>query len=381
LLAAQVRKIFITMMAVGGCKTVNMDRFGVSLFLNTCFFLSLCLFESGCVRSHGPAVTRDSVSAEAVSAPEPAMKGTQKNLSMAKRLKEEGTSPYLLGPEDILEISVYRHEDLRMECTVSAEGKISYYLVGDVYAGGLTTLQLRDKVQEALATYIKNPQVVVRIVEPRSHKIFVLGQVKTPGVYRMRSDFTLIEAISAAGGITEDAYLGGAYVVRAKEVLLVNFHELIKKGNTEENIPLMTGDVIYIPDNKEQKVFVLGEVNKQAAIPMQDGLTLLGAIAEAGGFTRDAKKNSIVVMRGNLSAPEIVEINGEDAAFAGTVPLERGDIVYVAASSIANAERTAIRIANILRPFYDLARTIVWGDAAIGVTFDGKRSNIVVDDK
>ena len=363
-----------------GCRRHRLtERLWLFIYLLMVVFLFSCLMQSGCVQSHSPGLIQDPVSADAVSAPEPTMTGAQKNFSMAKRLKEEGGAPYILGPEDTVEISVYRHEDLRMDCTVSAEGKISYYLVGDVHAVGLTALQLRDKVQEALATYIKNPQVVVRIVEPRSHKIFVLGQVKNPGVYRMRSDFSLIEAVSASGGITEDAYLGGAYVVRDKEVLLVNFHELIKKGNTEENIPLMTGDVIYIPDNKDQKVFVLGEVNRQAAIPMQDGLTLLGAIAEAGGFTRDAKKDSIVVLRGSLSAPEIIEINGENPAFAGTVPLERGDIIYVAASSFANAERVAVRIANILRPFYDLARTIVWGDAAIGVVFEDKDSNIVVD--
>ncbi len=91
----------------------------------------------------------------------------------------------------------------------------------------------------------------------------------------------------------------------------VDRFELIEKGNTEENIPLLSNDVIYIPNNKDQKVFVLGEVNKQSAIPIRERLTLLEAIAEAGGFTRDAKKESIVVMRGNLSEPEIMKIDAK----------------------------------------------------------------------
>jgi len=193
---------------------------------------------------------------------------------MAKKLRNRQSSDYVLGPEDTVEISVLHHDELKMETTVSPTGKILYYLVRDVETAGLTQFQLRDKIQKELAEFIKDPEVVVRITDHRSHKVFVLGQVNHPGVYRMKNDFSLLEAISAAGSVTPDAYLGGAYVVRDGKILLVNFFELIEKGNTEENIPLLSDDLIYIPNNKDQQVFVLGEVNKQAAIPMGDRLTL-----------------------------------------------------------------------------------------------------------
>jgi polysaccharide export outer membrane protein len=221
--------------------------------------------------------------------------------------------------------------------------------------------------------------VVVRVTAPRSRKIFILGQVKNPGVYPMRSELTLLEGISAAGGVTPDAYLSGAYVVREGKILVVNFFELIEKGNTEENIPLMVGDVIYIPDNKDQKVFVLGEVNKQSAIPTSDRMTLFEAIAEAGGFTHDANKKSILVMRGNLSEPDIMKIDARRMDLAKNIPLERGDIVYVASSSFADVERIAVRLSNILQPFYNLSRTVVWGDAAVGV-MEGKDSRFVIEE-
>lgn len=310
---------------------------------------------------------------------ESSVKTARQDLSMARELKKLPLSEYILGPEDTVEISVFRHDELKLEATISSTGKISYYLVGDIQAAGLTQFQLRNKVQKELSKFIKDPKVVVRITQHRSHKIFVLGQVKNPGVYRMRSGFSLLEAISSAGGVTPDAYLGGAYVVRDGNILLVNFFELIEKGNTEENIPLLLDDVIYIPDNRDRMVFVLGEVNKQAAIPMREGLTLLEAIAEAGGFTRDAKKGSVVVMRGNLSEPEIMKIDVEHMELVANISLKRGDIVYVASSAFANVERVALRISHILSPFLQVARGIILQDAAIDV-LEGKETKYVVGD-
>jgi polysaccharide export outer membrane protein len=298
---------------------------------------------------------------------------------MAKELKNLPASEYILGPEDAVKITVFRHDELKMEATISPTGKISYYLIGDIQAGGLTQFQLRDMIEEKLAKFIKDPKVIVAITEHRSHKIFVLGQVKEPGIYRTRNDFSLLEAISAAGGITPDAYLRGAYVVRDGKILLVNFVELIENGNTEENIPLVPYDVVYIPDDKDQKVFILGEVNQQAGIPLRQGLTILQAIAEAGGFTRDANKKSILVMRGNLSEPEIINIDARRLDGEANISLERGDIVYVASRAFADVEQIALRISHILQPFYQVARTIVYTDAAIEV-LQGETPRLILGD-
>lgn len=340
--------------------------------------LILCLSPSGCGRSAGRTAVK-----RAVSPPRAAMAGSlevaKQDLSMAKKLQKRTFSEYILGPEDTVVIRVFRHNELKMEATISSTGKISHFLIGDIQAAGLTQFQLRDEIENELAKFIKEPKVVVSIAEYRSHKVFVLGQVKKPGVYRMRNHFTLVEAISAAGGIGSDAYLSGAYVVRDGKILLVNFLELIEKGNTEENIPLLAEDVVYVPDSKDQKVFVLGEVNKQAAIPIRERMTLLEAVAEAGGFTRDGKKGSVVVMRGNLSKPEVMRIDAERVDALANISLQRGDIVYVASSGFANAERIAVRLSHILEPFYKLARTVIWGDAAIEVLKGAETKLVIVD--
>jgi polysaccharide export outer membrane protein len=287
---------------------------------------------------------------------------------MAKMLKDRVPAEYILGPEDTVEVSVFRYDELKMEATISPTGKIPYYLIGDVQAGGLTQFQLRDKIQHELAVFIKDPKVVVRITEYRSHKIFVLGQVASPGVYRMKNDYTLLEAISSAGGITADAYLDGAYLVRDGRIVLVNFSDLIRRGNTEENILLLLGDIIYIPDKNDQKVYILGEVNKQSAVPMREPLTLLEGITEAGGFTLNANKKSIVLLRGNLSEPEIITIDAKrilkESELAANIPLRRGDIVYVPSSLIADLERFAIRLSNILEPLLKIERGIILQDIA-----------------
>lgn len=338
----------------------------------------LCMSASGCggLSKRGPVTP-----VKPKSTPQGSDTGTlQKvttDLSMAARLRELPASAYVLGAGDGVEISVYRHETLTMNATVSSTGMISYYLIGDLKAEGLTPFQLREKIQKKLTRYIKSPQVFVRVTQYMSHKVFVLGQVRNPGVYRMREDFSLVEAISAAGGIGPYGYLSGAYVVRGGKILLVNFVELIEKGNMEENIPLLSGDVVYVPSTQDRKVYVLGEVNNQSAIPLRDGLTLLGAVAEAGGFTRDARKDSIVVMRGNLSKPEFMKIDVEGMDGTANIALERGDIVYVASTTIANVERMALRLYNILQPFYNVSRSLVWGDAAVGV-MEGKDSRLVI---
>lgn len=355
-------------------------RKGTSISRLSFMMLSLifCFSQEGCQFARHTAM-KEVASPPKASMESSSIKMVKQNLSMAKKLKNHQSSEYLLGPEDTVEISVFLHDELKMETTISSTGKILYYLIEDVQAAGLTQFQLRNKIQKELASFFKDPKVVVRITEYRSHKVFVLGQVNNPGVYRMKNDFSLLEAISAAGGITPDAYLGGAYVVRDGEILLVNFFELIEKGNTEENIPLLSNDVIYIPNNKDQKVFVLGEVNAQSAIPIRQRLTLLEAIAEAGGFTRDAKKESIVVMRGNLSEPEIMKIDAGRVDLVANVPLQRGDIIYVASSGFANVERIALRLSHILQPLLNVTRGIILQDAARDV-MRGEQTRYIIGD-
>jgi len=336
----------------------------------------VCLLLLGCLGRTKP-VTDGSVEVTANNDAEVPIRSEKQNLSMAEKLKNATPKEYILGPEDTIKISVFQHAELTMNTTVSSTGKISYYLIDDIQAAGMTQFQLRDKVRKELTQYIKNPKVVIRIIEYRSHKIFVLGQIKTPGVFRMRNNYSLLEAISLAGGITSNAYLGGAYVVRDGQALLVNFVDMIEKGDTREDIPLQAGDVVYIPDSRNRQVYVLGEVNKQSALPIRGQLSLLGAIAQAGGFTQDAQMGKIFILRGNLSRPEFLQVDASNLKNYVDIPLKQGDIIYVATSGFAKVERAAGRITEILNSFLTATQGVVLTKAAKEV-LQGQSYNINV---
>lgn len=327
--------------------------------------LSLWLLQTGCSATRRASVEQTLPPPEMPS--ERPVEVATEDLSMAKELKSRPVSEFVLGAGDSVRVSVFGHDELRMEATISPTGKLSYYFIKDLQAGGLTQFELRDKIEKELAKFIKEPEVVVQISEYRSHKVFVLGQVRNPGVYYTRNDYTLLEAISAAGGITPQAYLGGAYLVRDDQILIVNFSELIEKGNMGENVPLLANDMIYIPSDEDQKVFVLGEVNRQSSIAIGDKLFLLEAIAEAGGFTYDAERGTIIVMRGNISEPQIIYIDASEMSLSANIPLQRGDIIYVSNTAFASVERAALRISNILKPLLQVMKGVILADTVVDV--------------
>ncbi len=345
----------------------------VSSLIILSFFFSMVV--QGC-QSSSLQTVKDKPSAADISQPKspPMTPFVEENLSMARSLRDHRPSEYVLGPEDSVEITVLGHEDLKLSVAISPTGKIPYY-TNNIQAAGLTQFQLKELMQKEVSELVKDPKVVVRITEYRSHKVFMVGQLKNPGVYPMRSDVTLLEAISMAGGVTPEAYLSGAFVVRDGKILLVNFLDLITKGNTEENIPLFSNDIVYIPDRRDQKVYVLGEVCKPSAVSLGEKPTLLTAITEAGGFTRDANEKAVLLLRGNLSKPEITEIDAkailDEQNPTRDISLQQGDIVYVAASGFAGIERIAVRISHILEPLLQVARGMVLYPTAVDVMRGG----------
>ena len=133
-------------------------------------------FQSGCQSSHRGAVKGADLSSQSNT-----VKSNKQNLSMAKELKNHPPTEYILGPEDTVEISVFRHDELRMKATISPMGKIPYYLIGDIQAGGLTQFQLRDEIQRELAKFVKDPKVVVRIPNTIATKYSSWARLQNPG--------------------------------------------------------------------------------------------------------------------------------------------------------------------------------------------------------
>jgi polysaccharide export outer membrane protein len=160
------------------------------------------------------------------------------------------SSEYVIGPGDVLQISVWKNESLSRVVPVRPDGKISMPLLHDVQAAGLTAMQLRDKIARALSEFLPNPEVAVSVTEVRSLRVSVLGEVQRPGVLELRGTTTILEAIAMAGGFRDFASPSKIMVIRTDahgrtEKIRFNYNRAV--GGDEQNLVLKPGDVIVVP--------------------------------------------------------------------------------------------------------------------------------------
>jgi polysaccharide export outer membrane protein len=158
---------------------------------------------------------------------------------------------YRLGPDDVLEITVYREDELYREVRISSNGSISFPLLGDVKAEGLTSSELEKTLEEKLTKYLKKPQVTVFIKEYST--ISVTGQVKEPGSFPLRGELSVIEAIGLAKGFTKVAAQNSVKIMRMengqKKTIMVRVADISKRGDKTRDVPLKRGDIIYVPES------------------------------------------------------------------------------------------------------------------------------------
>ena len=161
----------------------------------------------------------------------------------------QGGPEYVIGPEDVLHIAVWKENDLTATLPVRPDGKISLPLLNDVQASGLTPQQLADSVTEKLRKYIADPRVTVVVTAINSKRIYLVGEVSHVGATPMLPNMTVLQALSSAG-INQFAKTKGIYVLRTEngkqEKLPVNYRKLIK-GDVQQNYTLQAGDTIVVP--------------------------------------------------------------------------------------------------------------------------------------
>jgi polysaccharide export outer membrane protein len=160
------------------------------------------------------------------------------------------SSSYVIGPSDVLTVTVWKEPTLSGSILVRPDGMITVPLVGDVQAAGLTPLQLADQIAEKLKKYVQAPNVSVVVGEIHSKVIYLLGEVGKRGPVEMTSGMTLLDAIAAAGGVTDYANVKKIYILRdhagKHERIPVHYKEALK-GNSEFNLILEPGDTIVVP--------------------------------------------------------------------------------------------------------------------------------------
>jgi polysaccharide export outer membrane protein len=158
---------------------------------------------------------------------------------------------YVIGPEDVLDISVWKEPDVSRVVPVRPDGRISLPLINDVQAAGLSPQQLAGSVSEKLKKYLNGPQVTVIVTAINSQRVFVVGEVLRAGAFPMLPGMTVLQALSSAGGFTTFADVKKIHVVRLRNGKQVeipfNYREVLKGDNSEQNVKLEPGDTIVVP--------------------------------------------------------------------------------------------------------------------------------------
>lgn len=163
------------------------------------------------------------------------------------------TPDYIMGPEDVLEITVWKNADLSKQVQVRPDGRISLPLIGDVSAVGRTAAQLTEEISARLKSYMENPTVSILVREVNSYQIYVLGEVNAPGKYPLKSKTTLLQAITIAHGFTQVAARNKIVVFRfgkdgeGLNKIKASYDDIVLRDGSDQNIELKPGDQIVVP--------------------------------------------------------------------------------------------------------------------------------------
>jgi polysaccharide export outer membrane protein len=256
-------------------------------------------------------------------------------LATTVALAAGATREYVIGVADVVAISVLDNRDLDAVVGVAPGGKISLPLIGEMQAAGLTAAELTKQLTHEYAKKIKSPQVTVSLREVNSYRFYFVGRVAKPGMYTSRSEVTLLQAISMAGGILDGVDLSQAYVARGTQRVPVDFVRLMRQGDLTQNITLNPDDTIVLPDNPQHVIYVMGEVKQPGmlAFVKERNWTATKAVAAVGGFTQFAGRARSYIIREDGGKKLTIPVDFNDLMKnpeAGKdVPLSPGDILVI----------------------------------------------------
>jgi polysaccharide export outer membrane protein len=263
---------------------------------------------------------------------------------------------YRVGPGDVLNIIVYEHPELTIPAggersaeesgnIIHADGTIYYPYIGSLKVEGRTVGEIRQMITSRLATFVTEPQVEVRVAGFHSKKVYVSGEVNAPGAQPITNvPLTILDAISAAGGATENANWHNITLTRNGQERALSLYQMLKRGDLAQNSLLQPGDVLHIASAENQNISVMGQVRNPGNITTgRERMSLTDALGRAGGVVESrAEPSGIFVIRGNPAGSEKMatvyqlDISNAVALNMGSYfPLEPHDVVYVTSAPLA----------------------------------------------
>ena len=277
---------------------------------------------------------------------------------------------YRIGSGDVLNIMVWAHSDLNSPIQqsnpqtnqvsrgawVDESGYITYPLAGKIQAKGKTLDELQNTLTSLLKRYIKNPQVAINVTEFRSQRISVSGAINQAGQLPITNiPMTILDAINQAGGVTQSADTQHIKWTHNGVDRTISLQDMLQYGDMSQNHLLSHGDIVYVPNSSNNKIYIMGEVGKQATLPIGNhGLNLTQALGEVGGMNQAyADATGVFVIR---RVPEdaakpihIYQLNLKDAtsyALGSEFKLRSEDTVYVTAAPVTRWNRVMSQITN-----------------------------------
>jgi polysaccharide export outer membrane protein len=281
---------------------------------------------------------------------------------------------YLIGPGDVVSVVVWDHPELNnpvgitqdpasLGRLVSADGTFFFPYVGVIKASGKTTAELRSTIAQGLTKVVASPQVDVRVITFRANRIQVFGEVVSPGVVNL--DDTpkgVMEAISERGGLSPFASRRKVYLFRGGQTFRIDLAGLLSGSLPGFNPGLKAGDILQVPDKSGDQVFVLGEVEKQSPVIMQqDRMTLIEALTNAGGPDKVTSDDAgVLVFRHPLAIDQRPRVfvldlsNPTGMLLAGEFELQPRDVVYIKKTNFAKYNTLLSQIAPTITAIYQL---------------------------
>ena len=223
---------------------------------------------------------------------------TQEVESVSVRTVAQGEpeAQYRVGTGDTLTVNVYGEPGMsNLRVPVDADGFVQLPVVERAQVGGKTTTEIQSQLKAAYKQEFNDPWVVALVVDYGSRPIYLLGEFNSPGVVYLDRPTNIIQALGHGKGISEDAYLRGARLLRDNAPVAVDINALLKNGRADQNLWLESGDTIYVPNKEEQKVIVLGAVNRPGAIAYgNEGMGLVEAIARSEDIRRSIARSRTI---------------------------------------------------------------------------------------
>lgn len=250
-------------------------------------------------------------------------------------------APYRLGTGDKISLKSMTRPELNGSQVVGPDGRISVPLIGPMRIAAQTREEVESSLNDALERYYRYPALQLTVDEYNANRVVILGRVEHPGVLKFENPPTLIEALARAGTLPimdKQATLTRCAIFRGRNaVIWVDLKRILVNGDTRGNVRLRADDLIYIPDSDDTLVYVLGEVNKPGAYRLTPDMSLLDALSQAGGPTREAAGSRMTLFRG--SQPILQDIPFKPLVKSDprlNVALQEGDVIYVPRSVLSS---------------------------------------------